>query len=872
MKVILKIYHMAFGCAEDAQKANSLSNSNFEPETQLMINELENHVDELSHNKVDILDLPHEVSDTSKESQNETNYHSDATSDYSSEDNLSIEGSGNDIDHAGEDHEKAWRDFDWSSTCQTHKKRAIDSKVYSNSYTISSINNFKSLSPKKILSYNSRRIYNLNGNFSGDLKIKKDEKSYQILSGSVKPFQEEKTKLSVNTSLSIIEQNGSISQEDEDRLPSPVSSLDSFDTFDTFPDKMLVRVKSIEFNPPRPYDSKTRTSIRLVIHSVTHHTKPSTSIEELLQTIICFPFDYHSYVFDTLKLDVYDYGSFLYTKKRLGRTNIRLNTFKQAIINQKEFEGKFPLEAYGYSNTREVGSIVLNIKFHFPNLTPTKSQPLNVHPKAILDRDIFSGKTPSKDVPINFGDLNELENANANELENAFAVSYPEPKLLGILDLVLSKETREAIKEITVLYHAFFDNGWRLTKLEFLKAYMLLEKYYLQKSNPVTGNLVYDVEKIQTAQRYLKYSMASYGSFLFNWFGYGHNMAPLNAIRMNSDRKAVQEFFGLEKNDIICWEYGLNTVSVPNYMVIRDPETNAIIISIRGTMNVADVITDALAHYERWNGGFVHRGMFRSAQYLVNRSLTEIKAAVNKFNSNSIRVIGHSLGASISALVTILLHEQCKDLLEQGVDIRAWNFATAPCCSLDIACTAEALGCIDNFINENDIIPRLSYGNLMDFKELVKFAASELKNENYKKLNSKERFAKIMSSIDAYRTSLKSKSSRHKLYIPGTIYYLYKGHVKSPFLDFYTKDIVCEKSKPHLFTDLSLRRNWLFHHFPDRYDKKFKYVLKFLLRKSNEDGVDKIKSWKKWKKFEEHVPIGEEGGRIERWMSKGGHI
>lgn len=53
---------------------------------------------------------------------------------------------------------------------------------------------------------------------------------------------------------------------------------------------------------------------------------------------------------------------------------------------------------------------------------------------------------------------------------------------------------------------------------------------------------------------------------------------------MNSDRKAVQDFFGLERSDIICWEYGLRTVSVPNYMIVRDPETNAIIISIRGTM------------------------------------------------------------------------------------------------------------------------------------------------------------------------------------------------------------------------------------------------------------------------------------------------
>ena len=146
------------------------------------------------------------------------------------------------------------------------------------------------------------------------------------------------------------------------------------------------------------------------------------------------------------------------------------------------------------------------------------------------------------------------------------------------------------------------------------------------------------------------------------------------------------------------------------------------------------MITDALAHHEPWGGGVVHRGVLRSAKYLVNRSLKDIREAVKKFGSNGIQVIGHSLGASVSSIVTLLLREQCQDLIAQGIDIHAWNFATAPCCSLDLACKAETEDCIDNFINENDVIPRLSYGNLMDFKELVKFAASELKNEKYKKV------------------------------------------------------------------------------------------------------------------------------------------
>ncbi|CAG8806694.1 3903_t:CDS:2, partial [Gigaspora margarita] len=716
--------------------------------------------------------------------------------------------------------------------------------------------------------------------------------------------------------------------------------------------KILVQIKSLEFDQLRQPNPSAKKSIRLAIQSIIYHTTPSISLDEQLKKMFLIPFEYHSFVFDTMKIDIYDYGSFLNIKKKLGRAYIKLNNLKHSIINKKDFEGTFPLEIKEFPNIQEVGTIKINIKFHFPNepplTSPTNTRPPTIRvksaPPILNDRDPITGTddtplflndknltteidTPPilnnkdliteivdadaptilndsnptieitdaprmlndsneiSDAPTILNDNNEISDAptilnDNNEISDASTIlngsnefadvyvfdsnilMHPEVRSCGILDMVLCQETRDAIKEITVLYNTLFDHGWKLSKLEFLEAYMLLEKYYAQKPNPVTGNEIHDVDRMQKAQRYLKFSMASY----------------VCVIRMNSDRKIVQDFFGLDKQDFICWEYGQNTVSVPNYMVIRDPETNSILVSIRGTMNIADVITDALAHYEPWNGGLVHRGVLRSAQYLVDRSLNDIKAAVIKFNAESIQVIGHSLGASISSIITLLLREKCKDLILRGIDIRGWNFATAPCCSHELACSTEAMNYIYNFVNENDVIPRLSYGNLMDFKELVKFAANELKNDEYKKLKSSERLPKIFLSIDSFRTTLKSNpSSNQKLYIPGTIHYLYKGfsrsHTKSSLV-CYTKDIVCEKSTPDLFTDIVLRRNWLFHHFPDRYDKKFKGVIKSLLKRNNEEEIDKVEHfWKKWSKMDEIDYASEEGGcRIEKWMSRRGHF
>ncbi|CAG8844759.1 35937_t:CDS:2, partial [Racocetra persica] len=118
--------------------------------------------------------------------------------------------------------------------------------------------------------------------------------------------------------------------------------------------KMLVQIKSLEFNPLRQPNSNAKKSIRLVIHSVTYHTKPSTSLEEQLKKMFLFPFDYHSLVFDSMKIDIYDYGLFLNTKKKLGRAIIQLNTLKQAIIDQKEFERTLPLEIKEFPHMQEV--------------------------------------------------------------------------------------------------------------------------------------------------------------------------------------------------------------------------------------------------------------------------------------------------------------------------------------------------------------------------------------------------------------------------------------------------------------------------------------------------------------------------------------
>ncbi|CAG8662489.1 3176_t:CDS:2, partial [Dentiscutata heterogama] len=109
------------------------------------------------------------------------------------------------------------------------------------------------------------------------------------------------------------------------------------------PDQIFVSIKSLQFDLS-PMKSDFKKSIHLATQSASHHTKPAISLKKQMGKAFLFPFNYHSLVFDTLKLDFYIYESLLNTKKKFGRVIVRLNVLRQAILDRSKFEGTFPIE------------------------------------------------------------------------------------------------------------------------------------------------------------------------------------------------------------------------------------------------------------------------------------------------------------------------------------------------------------------------------------------------------------------------------------------------------------------------------------------------------------------------------------------------
>lgn len=698
--------------------------------------------------------------------------------------------------------------------------------------------------------------------------------------------------------------NDSSAASDHTRATSPSLSAE------TIPDLLTVQLTSIDLQA-RPLRNAT-VHLRLTVASTTMISPEVPLLEDLYPMTFEFPFVYHNVLFDALKMDVIEKrkNAMGMHENLLGRLGVKLSAIDQAKRGGN-LESEFVLETKSYDPV-PVGSCRLKLGFTRQDEIKPMSQ---------------QNRAATMPVPKHLDHSETFGEIRMTKVDSIDVVAEKHHLAESVVGSVLNQETRDALHEIMVLYHSFFSTGWRMSKQEFFKAYTLLEEYYdLQKSTsgsknqskdgpgeeapsgvdlaiahgggPAgwiqrhrrqkkeerlqeagldteairqnltqhTGEIVHDTEALEWGHRYLKFAMGCYGSFLFQWFGYGQlKKTAINLARKDADRKAVRDYFGLANSDMLLWHYGHNAPGQPSFYIVRDPVNNAIVIAVRGTWNLADLVTDANAAYETVPGlsngpagmSFVHRGVHRCAHFVVEKAMTVIETALQEFKANSIICTGHSLGAGVSALVALLLDDR---LAPRGIHVKSINFAPVPVVSWNIATSERAQRIVENYVNEHDLVPRLSWGNAVELKELVKTIVeedrlislekkqAEQKRKEPNKLrrrgdqveepkvhNKDSRKARILAKVDAKRREIQESQKDTKLFITGTVYYFYKAYnLTGEKKGSYSKDIMIELSHPSYFADLRLQPRWIQHHWPDRIDHRFRAATRFLNRAENE--------------------------------------
>ncbi|KAG0274090.1 hypothetical protein BGZ95_010113 [Linnemannia exigua] len=371
-----------------------------------------------------------------------------------------------------------------------------------------------------------------------------------------------------------------------------------------------------------------------------------------------------------------------------------------------------------------------------------------------------------------------------------------------------SEQTRSAFKDIQLMYSSFFGHGWNLSRAEFWRGFHIVQQFYARNPTPTTNKAFDNIEILEHARHFIRLAIASYGSLPWVYFGYSFKVAPLNFVRFNSDRKNVMDYFKLKKEDMIVWHFDKRTALVPSYYIVRDPKYNALCIIIRGTFSITDAMTDLVCEYYPYKGGLVHKGIMDNARFVLERSGKDIEAALRKFNLKTIYCIGHSLGAGSASLLCSLLQDHFADYQVAPTaqvphppkfEVKAYLFAPPPIATPNLAAEWERTQI--SFINENDIVCRLSYGNALDLKELIKIGALESLNPAYEGLSAEDKLDRILRVLEKAQKRLQAVNDVPRLVTAGTVTYLHKVYEDTPV-------VKNKKGKGHRDSQFGLPDNW----------------------------------------------------------------
>ncbi|KAJ3102382.1 hypothetical protein HDU97_000589 [Phlyctochytrium planicorne] len=327
---------------------------------------------------------------------------------------------------------------------------------------------------------------------------------------------------------------------------------------------------------------------------------------------------------------------------------------------------------------------------------------------------------------------------------------------------LFSTTTKATLSELEMLIHAVLKNGWRVPKGRTIKAIRMLYRWENTRELPRSEVFVRDPKVLEAGKRFNSHCMSTYGAFLMQISGYGSFKD-----HFRPGRKGATDHLGLKDEDMLCWSFGKKELYRPRFYICHDSTQSAIVIAVQGTVHLHQVATDLQAEYFPLKDGSVHLGMLRNAQWIIDHHLKDIKVWAKELNVTRIVCTGHSLGGGIATILTFLIMDLMDEIRKAAekpnLGLHMYGVGTPPVVSKELSDKYGEF--FDHFIFESDIVPRLSYGTILDFRNMI-IEAARLSQE-------KATDAVAFAALDEKRRQLLSTSEGTRLCVPGSIYYMY---------------------------------------------------------------------------------------------------
>lgn len=179
---------------------------------------------------------------------------------------------------------------------------------------------------------------------------------------------------------------------------------------------------------------------------------------------------------------------------------------------------------------------------------------------------------------------------------------------------------------------------------------------------------------------------------------------------MEKIKKDISEKFGYEV--IYCQMDSLP--GQPSHFLAIKKDQSAwsssldMLLCVRGTKTITDVITDLLADSVDYRDGKAHSGILQSGKHLAEKHLDTFQEFLKASGKKKIKLtlVGHSLGAGAASIAGIELHEK------DDFEVQVIGFGCPALLSKELSKGAE--GYITTVVDDNDCIPRMSLATMVN--------------------------------------------------------------------------------------------------------------------------------------------------------------
>lgn len=203
----------------------------------------------------------------------------------------------------------------------------------------------------------------------------------------------------------------------------------------------------------------------------------------------------------------------------------------------------------------------------------------------------------------------------------------------------------------------------------------------------------FDRQFLSEGARYSRVALAAYSWMMYLWTSRCIGCCELSAVTLCElcmcrpkycrtkdhvigdnlcawKQTSVLKTLGIEERDFLFANFR-NEVNVCPYIIIVDRRCKKILIVIRGTLSFEDMISDVTISPDPLDdvgeefgfdgtGEFCHRGMLEAAKYVYD-DMEARKVLHTAFQENpefNLRIMGHSLGAGVAAVLGLMMRKQ----------------------------------------------------------------------------------------------------------------------------------------------------------------------------------------------------------------------